>query len=96
VAVRVGVGLRQVVGGVVTFATQSAGCEVAAGLQDLPFVLFHGDRDEILPPESSEIVCAMAGCGEVVRLPGDGHLLAKSDAVIRERLEEWLPPIVLG
>ena len=96
VAVRVGVGLRQMVSGVVTFATQSAGCEPAAGLQGLPFLLFHGERDEILPVESSEIVSAMAGCGEVVRIPGDGHLLARSDALIRERLEEWLPPLLLG
>ena len=38
----------------------------------------------------------MAGCGEVVRIPGDGHLLVHSDALIRERLEEWLPPLLLG
>ena len=86
------------VSGVVTFATQSAGCEVAAGLQGRPFLLFHGDRDEILPPEASEIVAAMAGYGEVVRLPGDGHLLAKSEEAIWERLWEWLPGVlgVLG
>lgn len=94
VAVRVGVGLREMVAGVVTFATQSAGCEVAGGLQGLPFLLFHGERDEILPPEASEMVRTIAGCGELIRLPGDGHLLARSDAVIRERLEEWLPPLV--
>lgn len=96
VAVRVGVGLRQMVSGVATFATQSAGCEPAAGLQGLPFLLFHGERDEILPVESSEIVSAMAGCGEVVRIPGDGHLLARSDEIIRTRLEQWLPPLLLG
>lgn len=96
VAVRVGVGLRQMVSGVATFATQSAGCEPAAGLQGLPFLLFHGERDEILPVESSEIVSAMAGCGEVVRIPGDGHLLARSDEIIRARLEQWLPPLLLG
>ena len=33
VAVRVGVGLAPLIGGVVTFATQSAGCESAGGLQ---------------------------------------------------------------
>ena len=94
VAVRVGVGLREMVAGVVTFATQSAGCEVAGGLQGLPFLLFHGERDEILPVEASEMVRTIAGCGELVRLPGDGHLLARSDAVILERLEEWLPPLL--
>ena len=39
----------QFVAGVVTFATQSAGCEVAGGLAGRPLLLFHGDRDEILP-----------------------------------------------
>lgn len=92
VAVRVGVGLSGMVTGVVTFATQSAGCEVAGGLEGMPLLLFHGDRDEILPPESSEMVRMIAGTGEVVRIPGDGHLLAKSGDVLWERLESWLPP----
>jgi hypothetical protein len=91
VAVRVGVGLRGIVSGVVTFATQSAGCEVAGGLQGTPFLLFHGDRDEILPFETSAMVQSIAGYGDLVRLPGDGHLLAKSGDVLWERLEEWLP-----
>jgi hypothetical protein len=96
VAVRVGVGLREMVAGVATFATQSAGCELAAGLQGVPFVLFHGERDEILPVEASEMVRMIAGHGDVVRLPNDGHLLAKSDAIIWDRLEAWLPPLVLA
>ncbi len=96
VAVRVGVGLHEMVAGVATFATQSAGCEPAGGLLGLPFLLFHGERDEILPIEASEMVRMIAGCGEVVRLPGDGHLLAKSDTAIWERLEEWLPALVLA
>lgn len=94
VAVRVGVGLDSVVSGVVTFATQSAGCEVAGGLQGRPLLLFHGERDEILPIESSEMVRMIAGTGEVVRLPGDGHLLDKSADVLWERLEEWLPAVL--
>jgi predicted alpha/beta-hydrolase family hydrolase len=91
VAVRVGVGLHGIVSGVVTFATQSAGCEVAGGLQGTPLLLFHGDRDEILPFETSAMVQAIAGYGDLVRLPGDGHLLAKSGDALWERLEEWLP-----
>lgn len=91
VAVRVGVGLDPLVAGVVTFATQSAGCEPAAGLNGKPLLLFHGDRDEILPAESSEMVRMLAGSGEVVLLPGDGHLLAKSADAIWERLETWIP-----
>ena len=81
--------------GVVTFATQSAGCEVAGALAGRPLLLFHGDRDELLPAEASYVVAAIAGHGEVVMLPGDGHLLGKSDAAITERLDDWLPPVLL-
>lgn len=90
VAVRAAVGLPAFVPGVVTFATQSAGCEVAGGLAGRPLLLFHGDRDEILPIESSEMVRALAGAGELIRLPGDGHLLGRSEDVIWERLLPWL------
>ena len=54
VAVQVGVALPSTVAGVVTFATQSAGCEVAGGLGGRPLLLFHGDRDELLPVQASE------------------------------------------
>jgi hypothetical protein len=27
-------------------------------------------------------------------VPGDGHLLAKSGAILWERLEEWLPAVL--
>ena len=91
VAVRVGVGLSEMVAGVVTFATQSAGCEAAAGLQGKPLLLFHGERDEILPVGASEMVRMIAGSGELVRIPHDGHLLAKSGDILWDRLEEWLP-----
>ncbi len=94
VAVRVGVGLSDVIAGVVTFATQSAGCEIAGGLAGRPFLLFHGDRDEILPLQSSEIVCAIAGTGDLVVCPNDGHLLAKSGPIMMERLEAWLPGVL--
>lgn len=94
VAVRVGVGLDAMVAGVVTFATQSAGCEVAGGLAPRPLLLFHGTRDEILPIEASEMVRMIAGTGELVALPGDGHLLAKSGDVLWETLEAWLPPVL--
>lgn len=93
VAVRVAVAMDEVCG-VVTFATQSAGCEVAPGLRGRPLLLFHGDNDEILPIESSQIVAAMAGSGEVVTCEGDGHLLAHSGLAIRERLEQWLPNVL--
>ena len=95
VAVRVAVGLPAMVCGVVTFATQSAGCEVAAGLQGRPFLLFHGDRDEILPVEATFVVREMAGCGEVRVLPGDGHLLARSHDVMREETNAWCDAVVM-
>src|SRR3954447_7441323 len=91
VAIRVAVGLPEMVSGVVTFATQSAGCEVAGGLAGRPLLLFHGDHDEILPMQASEVVRAIAGTGDLVTCPNDGHLLAKSREIIDERLEEWLP-----
>jgi hypothetical protein len=94
VAIRTAVVMTRSVVGVVTFATQSAGCEVAGGLGGRPLLLFHGDRDELLPPEASRVVQAIAGAGEVVVLPGDGHLLARSGDVLDERLDEWLPPVL--
>ncbi len=95
VAVRTAVIMPVSVAGVVTFATQSAGCEVAGALAGRPLLLFHGDRDELLPPEASHVVAAIAGHGEVEILHGDGHLLAKSDDAIVERLDTWLP-VALG
>lgn len=93
VAIRVGVAMDEVAG-VVTFATQSAGCEIAAGLRGRPLLLFHGDQDELLPLQSSEIVAAMAGSGEVVICEGDGHLLEHSGPLILERLDQWLPEVL--
>jgi hypothetical protein len=77
--------------GVVTLATQSAGCEVAGELGDTPLLLFHGTADEILPPDASAMVQMLAGHGEIVLLPGDGHLLSDSAVELRERLVEWIP-----
>jgi pimeloyl-ACP methyl ester carboxylesterase len=93
VAVRVGVALPDVVAGVVTFATQSAGCEVAGGLGERPFLLFHGDRDEILPLEASAVVREIAGHGDLVVLPNDGHLLGRSEEIFAERIDSWLETV---
>lgn len=86
------------VAGVVTLATQAAGCEGAAGLDGRPFLLFHGDRDEILPSFASVVVRDLAGDGEVVMLPGAGHLLREAGAsdVIRDRLSTWIPAVLSG
>ena len=79
--------------GVVTFATQSAGCENAAALRRRPFLLFHGDHDEILPVWSSEAVKEIAGGYADLRvLPGAGHLLAENGAseVLRNEVPIWV------
>jgi predicted esterase len=94
VAIRVGVALSETVAGVVTFATQSAGCEIAGGLQGRPLLMFHGDRDEILPLQASEVVRAMAGGGELIVCEGDGHLLARSAEMMEARLERWIPDVL--
>ena len=94
VAVRTAVLMTASVAGVVTFATQSAGCEVAGALDDRPLLLFHGDRDELLPADASHMVQAIAGQGEVVILPGEGHVLAGSDEAITRRLDVWLPSVL--
>ena len=96
VAVRVGVGLPDMVTGVATFATQSAGCEMAAGLRGRSLLLFHGERDEILPPMTSEVVREIAGTGELVICPNDGHLFSRSREILWERLLEWLPGVLTG
>ena len=82
--------------GVVSFATQSVGCEVAPGLRGKSLLLFHGDNDEIPPIKSSHVVVVMAGPGEVVVCEGDGYLLAHSAALMTARLDEWLPGVLPG
>jgi alpha-beta hydrolase superfamily lysophospholipase len=91
-AVAVGVAsmLPDDVRGVVTFATQSAGCEGAGRLGGRPLLLFHGEADELLPAACSETVRAVAGAGEVVVLPGAGHLLTGAAPTIMEKLRPWL------
>ena len=98
VAVGAAIALPAHVRGVVTLATQSAGCEAAEQLWPRPLLLLHGDRDEILPVMCSEVVSELAGGGELVVLPGAGHLLNQGDSnqVVREKLLEWIPPVLDG
>lgn len=92
VAVQLGMAMGEYTRGVVTLATQSAGCEDAEGLGDTPLLLVHGDRDEILPQMTSEVVHQLAGGrGELVIVPGAGHLLAEAGDDLRERLSSWIP-----
>ena len=96
VAIRVAVGLSEMVCGVVTFATQSAGCEIAAGLQSTPLLMFHGDSDSILPLEASEVVRAIAGTGDLHVMHGDDHLLVKSHEVMFSTTMDWLNTVFAG
>lgn len=96
VAVGCGIALPSHVAGVVTLATQSAGCEHAGLLGGRPMLLIHGDRDEILPVTCSEVVNQLAGGqGELVVLPGAGHLLnqGNSNAEVRRLLLDWIPKV---
>jgi len=52
--------------------------------------------DEILPLQSSEVVAAIAGRGDVVVCEGDGHLLAHSGNEMNARLRTWLPSVLFG
>jgi pimeloyl-ACP methyl ester carboxylesterase len=91
VAINAAVTLSSHAAGVVTLATQSAGCEQADLLGDTPLLLLHGDRDEILPVSSSQVVRMIAGSGELVVFPGTGHLFTQVDHELRERLVRWIP-----
>ncbi len=91
VAIQAGAVLGEHCRGVVTLSTQSAGCEHASELHDTPLLLLHGTEDEILPPETSTVVQMLAGHGEVVLLPGAGHLLTQAATEVRERLATWIP-----
>jgi pimeloyl-ACP methyl ester carboxylesterase len=90
VAVQAGVVLGEHCAGIVGLATQSAGCELASELGDTPLLLLHGTEDEILPPETSGVVQMLAGHGEVVLLPGTGHLLTQSKDEVRDRVRTWI------
>ena len=91
VAIQTGAVLGTHCRGVITLSTQSAGCEVASELGETPLLLFHGTDDEILPPETSAMVQMLAGHGEIVLLPGNGHLLSEASEELRDRLDEWIP-----
>ena len=90
VAIRAAIVLGDDAAGVVTLATQSAGCEEAEQLAGTPVLLFHGTNDQILPPQASELVQMLTG-GELVLYPGTGHLFSDVGDALRERLGTWIP-----
>ncbi|MCP3935425.1 MAG: alpha/beta fold hydrolase [Actinomycetia bacterium] len=91
VALNAGIAFGEHCAGVVTLATQSAGCENAEQLGDTPLLLMHGDADQLLPFMASEMVAMLAGKGELVPLAGAGHLLTEASDELRSRLTDWIP-----
>jgi hypothetical protein len=91
VAIQAAIAFGALARGVVTLATQSAGCEDAEQLGETPLLLCHGTNDEILPPQTSEVVQMLAGHGELRFFPGAGHLLDEARDDLRALLLEWIP-----
>ena len=90
IAIRAGMAMGGWTRGVVTFATQSAGCEEAGGLA-APLLAYHGDRDEILPAISSQVVGQLVGGPADVRIcQGAGHLLTEAYDQLRAEVPPWL------
>jgi alpha-beta hydrolase superfamily lysophospholipase len=92
IAIRAGIAMGEWTAGVVTFATQSAGCEEAATL-GAPLLMFHGDRDELLPVMASEVVQHLAGgeaAADLVVYEGAGHLLTEAGDDLRARVPAWV------
>jgi hypothetical protein len=90
IAVRAGMAMGDWTRGVVTFATQSAGCEEAGGLS-APLLAYHGDRDEILPAISSQVVAQLVGGPTDVRIcESAGHLLTEVGDRLRSEVPAWL------
>ena len=90
IAVRAGMAMGDWTRGVVTFATQSAGCEEAAGLT-APLLAYHGDRDEILPAVASQVVGELVGGEADVRIvAGAGHLLSEAHEQLRAEVPDWI------
>jgi len=90
IAVRAAIAMGEWTRGVVTFATQSAGCEDAGGLT-APLLAYHGDRDEILPPVSSQVVAGLVGGpAEVVVCEDTGHLLTEAGERLRAEVPTWI------
>ena len=85
---------REVVPGIVTFATQAAGCEPIEEMGDRSLLFFHGTRDQILPFQASQMVQMLAGAGEVVLLDGADHALRPAGDELFARLVDHLPAVL--
>ena len=90
VAVQAGAMLSGHCAAVVTLSTQSAGCQVANQLGEIPLLLLHGDRDEVLSPDNSAMVRTMAGYGDFRIIEGAGHGLESARDELIALLDEWI------
>ena len=90
VAIQAGAMLSDHCAAVVTLSTQSAGCQVANQLGDIPLLLLHGDRDEVLTPDNSAMVRMMAGYGDFRIIEGAGHGLESARDELIALLDEWI------
>jgi len=90
VAVNAAVHLGALAPGVITLATQSAGCEIAPNLAGRRVLLVHGGRDRILPVWASEVVKEIAGTGELIVYPDADHLLVECGDELRALLPGWI------
>ena len=90
VAVQAGAMLSDHCAAVVTLSTQSAGCQIANQLGDIPLLLLHGDRDEVLTPDNSAMVRMMAGYGDFRIIEGAGHGLETARDELLDLLDEWI------
>ena len=79
--------------GIVTLATQSAGCEPIGEMGDRNLLYFHGTNDHILPHQASEMVRMLAGGGELVLLDGADHMLKPAGDEILTRLVDHIPAV---
>jgi pimeloyl-ACP methyl ester carboxylesterase len=93
VAIRLAVALGEHCAGVITVATQSAGCEPADQLGETPLLLIHGSRDELLPVQASEMVRLLADHGELDVIDGAGHLFDDHDDELEARVRSWLSAV---
>ena len=93
VAIQAATLLAEATAGVVTLATQSAGCEVGEKLAaaKVPVLLLHGDSDDVLPFFSSQLIQMLTG-GELVILAGASHGLSEVADDLRDRLIQWIAP----
>lgn len=90
VAVQAAGTFPHLVAGVITYATQSAGCEEAARMGDTPLLLLHDEHDLILGPENSMMVQALARHCDVRTFPGTDHLMSELADKITKITGGWV------